>query len=105
MTTFADLKLGDKFRWCSLLGAGDLLQKTGDATYRNVTTGGPSRPLTDSIFTAADPVKMQTPYLAAKESGKASSFYSPDGVCKIEEFEHGPRFLHSPAFKYPITLP
>lgn len=56
---FAEISIGTRFRWLSNLGAGDLLEKTGAETYRNLTTKGQSRPLTDSIFTPADRVKVE----------------------------------------------
>jgi hypothetical protein len=45
-----------------------------------------------------------TPYQRIKASGEKSSFYSPDGFCKIEEFENGARFLHNPLIGYPVSL-
>jgi hypothetical protein len=45
-----------------------------------------------------------TPYEQVKGSGQRSSFYSPDGFVKIEEFESGERYLHSPLIGYPVRL-
>lgn len=45
-----------------------------------------------------------TPYQKTKAAGIKSSFYSPDGFCKIEEFENGARFLHDPLIGYPVSL-
>lgn len=45
-----------------------------------------------------------TPYQQTKAAGIKSSFYSPDGYCKIEEFENGARFLHDPLIGYPVSL-
>lgn len=45
-----------------------------------------------------------TPYEVAKGSGMKSTWHSPDGWAKVEEFANGQAFLHSPAIAYPVQL-
>lgn len=48
---------------------------------------------------------MKTPYQWHQETGHKTTTYSPDGIVKVEECpECGARFLHDPAFDYPITM-
>jgi hypothetical protein len=46
-----------------------------------------------------------TPHETASASGMASTWSSPDGFCKIQHFANGQRFLFSPTFEFPISLP
>lgn len=48
---------------------------------------------------------MQTQYEKIKSSGVKSTWYSPDGFSKIEEFDNGMRFQLHPCFERPIQLP
>ena len=45
-----------------------------------------------------------TPYEVAKGSGMKSTWHSPDGWAKVEEFANGQAFLHSFAIAYPVQL-
>lgn len=48
--------------------------------------------------------RQRTPYENIKARGLKSTWYSPDGYVKIEEFSDGSRFLWHPERKYPSQL-
>jgi hypothetical protein len=52
----------------------------------------------------ASAARELTPYQTIKATGEKSSFHSPDGFVKIEEFENGARYLHSPLIEYPVRM-
>lgn len=47
---------------------------------------------------------VKSPYQILKGMGIKSWFHSPDSFVKIEEFETGEAFLHSPLIGYPTRL-
>ena len=48
---------------------------------------------------------MKTRYEHHKDTAHQTTYYSPDGIVQIEECTVcGARFLHDPAFDYPITM-
>jgi hypothetical protein len=59
---------------------------------------------TNETPSAAADKSAQTPYQTLKATGEKSWFHSPDGFVKIEEFENGARYLHSPLIEYPVRM-
>ncbi len=50
------------------------------------------------------PNPQDTPYQRLKKSRVKSTWYSPDGFSKIEEFDNGERYHHHPSYSFPIRM-
>jgi hypothetical protein len=126
---FADVKIGQTFDFISpdrlMNSFFDECVKVSARKYRSLATGREIRvgsirakvyhvgeyDVSLSAFEFIEPEtggseapRELTPYQTIKATGEKSWFHSPDGFVKIEEFENGARYLHSPLIEYPVRM-